>query len=198
VQNLKPPILCAKGCMAFVGQVPRYFFLTKGVGRHKENLASFEVALKDAAISSYNLVTVSSIIPPGCKQVTRDQGVEMLKPGEIVFLVLARNSTNEPHRLLAASIGLALPKEETVHGYLSEWHAFGMTEEEAGEYSEDLAAQMLASTLGLDFDINTSWDEREQVFKSSGKIIRTANITQSAVAMKGQWTTVVAGAVFVP
>lgn len=181
-----------------MGQVPRYFFLTKGVGRHKENLASFEVALRDASISSYNLVTVSSIVPPSCKQITKEQGVEMLKPGEIVFLVLARNSTNEPHRLLASSIGLAIPKDETVHGYLSEWHAFGMTEEEAGEYSEDLAAQMLASTLGLDFDLNTSWDEREQVFKSSGKIIRTANITQSAVAMKGQWTTVVAGAVFIP
>ena len=180
-----------------MGQVPRYFFLTKGSGRHKENLASFEDALRDAGISSYNLVTVSSIVPPGCKQITREQGTSMLRPGEIVFLVLARNSTNEPHRLVAASIGLAMPKDETVHGYLSEWHGFGVTEEEAGEYSEDIAAQMLASTLGLDFDINTSWDEREHVFKSSGKIIRTANITQSAVAQKGQWTTVVSGAVFI-
>jgi len=181
-----------------MGQVPRFFFLTKGVGRHKENLASFEVALKDANISAFNLVTVSSIIPPGCKQITKDQGLAMLKPGEIVFLVLARNSTNEPHRLLASSIGLAIPKDETVHGYLSEWHGYGVTDEEAGEYSEDLAAQMLASTLGLDFDVNTSWDEREQVFKSSGKIIKTANITQSAVAQKGQWTTVVAGAILIP
>jgi arginine decarboxylase len=181
-----------------MAQVPGHFFLTKGSGKHKENLASFEVALKDAGISAYNLVTVSSIIPPGCKQISKEEGTKMLKPGEIVFLVLARNSTNEPHRLLASSIGLAIPRDETVHGYLSEWHGFGVTEEEAGEYSEDLAAQMLASTLGLDFDINTSWDEREQVFKSSGKIIKTANITQSAVAQKGQWTTVVAGAVFLP
>jgi len=183
--------------MATTGQVPRFFFLTKGVGRHKEQLSSFEVALKDAGISSFNHVTVSSIVPPGCRQITREQGAEMLRPGEIVFLVLARNSTNEPHRLLASSIGLAIPKDEAVHGYLSEWHGYGVTDEEAGEYSEDLAAQMLASTLGLDFDINTSWDEREQVFKSSGKIIKTANITQSAVAIKGQWTTVIAGAVFI-
>ena len=181
-----------------MAQVPRFFFLTKGVGKHKENLASFEVALRDAGISAYNLVTVSSIVPPGCKQIPKEQGIGMLKPGEIVFLVLARNSTNEPHRLLAASIGLAIPRDETVHGYLSEWHCFGATDEEAGEYSEDLAAQMLASTLGLDYDINTSWDEREQVFKSSGKIISTTNFPQSAVAQKGQWTTVVAGAVFVP
>ena len=180
-----------------MAMVPRYFFLTKGVGKHRESLASFEIALKDAEISSYNLVTVSSIIPPGCRQISREQGTAMLKPGEIVFLVLARNSTNEPHRLLASSIGLAIPRDESIYGYLSEWHGFGITEDEAGEYSEDLAAQMLASTLGLDFDVNTSWDEREQVFKSSGKIIKTANITQSAVAQKGQWTTVVAAAVFV-
>ena len=180
-----------------MGQVPRFFFLTKGVGRHKENLSSFELALRDAGIDRFNLVTVSSIVPPGCKQITKEQGAELLKPGEIVFLVLARNSANEPHRLLASSIGLAVPKDEAAHGYLSEWHGFGVTEEEAGEYSEDLAAQMLASTLGLDFDLNTSWDEREQVFKSSGKIIKTANITQSALAVKGQWTTVVAGAVFI-
>jgi arginine decarboxylase len=181
-----------------VGQVPRFFFLTKGVGRHKESLSSFEVALRDAGISAFNLVTVSSIIPPGCRQIAKEQGAVMLKPGEIVFLVMARNSTNEPHRLVASSIGLAIPKDETVHGYLSEWHGFGVNDDEAGEYSEDLAAQMLATTLGLDFDVNTSWDEREQVFKSSGKIIRTANITQSAVAIKGQWTTTIAGAVFIP
>ena len=180
-----------------MAQVPRFFFLTKGVGNHKENLSSFEVALRDAGISAYNLVTVSSIIPPGCKQISKEQGVAMLKPGEIVFLVLARNSTNEPHRLLASSIGLAIPRDETIHGYLSEWHCYGATDDEAGDYSEDLAAQMLASTLGLDFDVNTSWDEREQVFKSSGRIIKTANITQCAVAQKGMWTTVVAGAVFI-
>jgi arginine decarboxylase len=56
---------------------------------------------------------------------------------------------------------------------------------------------MLASTLGMDFDVNTSWDEREQVFKASGKIIKTTNITQSAVAQKGVWTTVVSAAVFI-
>ena len=177
--------------------IPKRFFLTNGVGRHKEKLESFERALKDAGINRFNLVPVSSIVPPGCKLLPKEEGMNMLQSGQILFLVLARNSTNEPHRLLAASIGVAMPKDETVHGYLSEWHGFGVTEDEAGEYSEDLAASMLASNLGLDFDINTSWDEREQVFKSSGKIIKTANITQSAVAMKGQWTTVVAGAVFI-
>jgi arginine decarboxylase len=177
--------------------VPRYFFLTKGVGRHKESLSSFELALRDAGINRFNLVTVSSIIPPGCKQLPRDQGVEMLKPGEMVFLVLARNSTNEPHRLVASSIGVAIPSNPTEYGFLSEHHSFGQTDEDAGAYSEDLAATMLATTMGLSFDVNADWDEREQVFKASGRIIKTANVTQSAIGDKNVWTSVVAAAVFV-
>jgi arginine decarboxylase len=180
-----------------MGLVPKYYFLTKGVGRDRENLASFEAALRDAGISHYNLVTVSSIIPPGCVKITREQGVSMLKQGEIVFLVLARNSTNEDHRLVAASIGLAIPSSPDEVGYLSEHHSFGESDEVAGDYSEDLAASMLATTIGIPFDINAAWNEKEQVFKASGRIIRTTNVTQSAIGDKGVWTSVVAAAVFI-
>jgi arginine decarboxylase len=180
-----------------MSMVPKNYFLTKGVGRNKENLASFEAALRDAGISRYNLVTVSSIIPPNCVKVTREQGVSMLKPGGIVFLVMARNATDEDHRLIAASIGLAVPSNPEEVGYLSEHHSFGETDELAGDYSEDLAASMLATTIGIPFDINADWNEKEQVFKASGRIIRTANITQSAVGDKGVWTSVVAAAVFI-
>ncbi len=177
--------------------VPKYYFLTKGVGRNKENLASFEEALRDAGISQCNLVSVSSIVPPKCTKITREQGISMLKPGEIVFLVLARNSTNEDHRLIAASIGLALPSNPEEFGYLSEHHSFGETDEAAGEYAEDLAASMLATTMGIPFDVNADWNEKEQVFKASGRIIRTTNNTQSAVGDSGVWTSVVAASVFI-
>ena len=176
--------------------VPKYFFLTKGVGRDKENLASFEAALRDAGISRYNLVSVSSIIPPKCAKITREQGISMLKPGEIVFLVMARNSTNEDHRLIAASIGLAVPSNPEEVGYLSEHHSFGETEEVAGEYAEELAAEMLATTLGVEFDPDRSWDEKKEIYRISNKIVRTMNITQSAIGDKrGLWTTVLAAAI---
>ena len=181
-----------------MGEPPKFFFLTKGVGRHKEYLSSFELALRDAGISRFNLVTVSSIVPPRCKQIPREQGGQMLKAGEIVFLVLARNSTNEPHRLLASSIGVAIPSDPSEYGFLSEHHSYGQNDEAAGEYAEDLAATMLATTMGLPFDVNADWDEKEQLFKSSGRIIKTANVTQSAVGDKSLWTTVIAGAVFIP
>jgi arginine decarboxylase len=178
--------------------VPKKMFFTKGVGRHKDYLQSFEMALRDAGIAEYNLVQVSSIYPPYCKRVSKEEGKKYLSPGQVVFCVMARNSTNEPNRLIAASVGLAQPSDPSQHGYLSEHHSFGETEEKAGEYAEDLAATMLASILGLEFNPNAAWDEREQVYKSSGKIIRTTNITQSAEGNKdGLWTTVVAAAVFI-
>jgi arginine decarboxylase len=179
--------------------IPRFFFLTKGVGKHKDYLQSFELALRNAGIHRCNIVNVSSIIPPGCKRVSSEKGLKMIKPGEITFVVLAKNSINEPHRLIAASIGVAIPSDKNNYGYLSEHHSFGQTDEVAGDYAEDLAATMLATSMGLEFDPETAWDERKQLFKTSGLIIKTTNVTQSATGHKnGLWTTIIAATVFVP
>ncbi len=179
--------------------VPKKIFFTKGVGKHKEYLASFELALRNAGIEICNLVTVSSIYPVGCKRITKEQGLRLLSPGQITHCVMARNSTNEPNRLIASSIGVAIPSDKKMYGYLSEHHPFGETEKNAGEYAEDLAATMLATTLGIDFDPEKAWNEREQVYKMSGKIVRTFNVTQSAQGDKrGLWTTVIACAILLP
>ena len=179
--------------------VPTKIFFTKGVGKHKDYLQSFELALRDAKIEKCNLVNVSSIFPPGCKRTSVEEGVKHLQPGMITFCVMARNATNEPNRLIAASIGVATPADNTQYGYLSEHHTFGETDEKAGEYSEDLAATMLATTLGIEFDPNTAWDEREKIYKMSGKIVKTFNVTQSAEGDKnGRWTTVVSAAILLP
>jgi len=177
--------------------VPSKLFLTKGVGTHKLELRSFEMALRDAGIEKCNLVRVSSILPPRCKIISRKQGEPMLQPGQITFAVLAQISTSEPHRLIAASIGVAQPAEEDAYGYLSELHANGMNDKAAGDFSEDMAAAMLASTLGIEFNEDASWDEKEQVFRVSGKIVRTSNITQSAVGhSQGLYTTVITAAIY--
>ena len=178
---------------------PTKIFFTKGVGRHKDYLQSFEMALRMAGIEKCNLVSVSSIFPAGCKRISKEEGCKLIEPGMITFCVMARNSTNEPNRLIASSIGVALPKDESQYGYISEHHPFGEAEKVAGEYAEDIAAQMLATTLGIDFDPAAAWDEREQVYKASGQIYKTFNITQSAEGDKtGLWTTVIASAVMLP
>ncbi len=179
--------------------VPSKIFFTKGVGRHKEYLQSFELALRSAGVEICNLVTVSSIYPVGCKKISKEEGLKELSPGQITFAVMARNSTNEPNRLIAASIGAALPADPSQYGYLSEHHPFGETEKVAGEYAEDLAATMLATTLGVEFNPDTDWSERENQYKMSGKIVRSFNITQSAEGDKnGLWTTVLAIGVLLP
>jgi arginine decarboxylase len=152
-----------------------------------------------AGIEKCNLVSVSSIFPAGCKRLSKEEGIKQLEPGQITFCVMARNSTNEANRLIASSIGVALPKDDTQYGYISEHHPFGESEKISGDYAEDIAAQMLATTLGIDFDPDSAWDEREQVYKASGQIYKTFNITQSAEGDKGGlWTTVISTAVMLP
>lgn len=179
--------------------VPKRVFFTKGVGKHRDRLSSFEAALRDAGIAQFNIVQVSSILPPGCKIISKQQGLRYIMPGEIIFCVMSTNATNEPHRLIAASVGVAIPRDKNQYGYLSEYHSYGESEVKAGDYAEDLAAQMLATTLGVEFDPNTSYDERKEIWKISGKIYRTMNITQTAIGDKnGLWTTVIACAVLIP
>ena len=175
--------------------VPTKLFLTRGVGVHREKLQSFEGALRDAGIATLNLVSVSSIYPPGCRIISRSKGEAMLDYGQIAVVVMSREASNEPHRMLAASVGIAVPSDRRMFGYLSEHHSFGQTEKEAGDYAEDLAAAMLASTQGVELDEDQSWDEKRQLWKISNKIVTTRNITQSAVVGRhGKWTTVVAAA----
>jgi len=176
--------------------VPKKLFLTRGKGVHKDRLTSFEYALRDAGIAGTNLVLISSIFPPDAKLVSKTEGLKLIDPGQILFTIYSRNQTNEPHRLTAASVGIAQPKDTTHYGYLSEYDSFGQTEKEAGDYAEDIAAQMLASSLGIKFDLDKSWDEKRQQWNISGQIYKTRNITQTAIGDKqGRWTTVFAAAV---
>jgi len=177
--------------------VPKKMFFTKGVGVHKAQVRSFEIALRDAGIEKCNLVTVSSILPPECKVISRNEGLKELVPGMIAFCVMSRCTASEPHRLIAASVGCAVPADTNAYGYLSEHHAFGQNEKVAGDYAEDLAVEMLASTLGLEFDEDKSWDENKEIYRLSDKIVRTSNTTQSAVVgSEGFHSTVIAAAMF--
>ena len=177
--------------------VPKRMFFTKGVGRHKHELQSFELALRDAGIEKCNIVTVSSIVPSHCKIIPREKAIQELKAGQITYCVMARNCTNEPNRLVGAAIGVALPKEPDSYGYISEHHCFGVKGTKLEDYTEDLAATMLATTLGLEFDSNKAWDERKQEYKMSGKIVRTQSVAQTAEGDKnGLYTTVIAAAIF--
>ena len=178
--------------------IAKELYLTKGVGRHRERLSSFELALRDAGIAHYNIVTVSSIFPPQCRLVSRKQGEKKLQAGQVLFVVMSRNDTNEPSRLISATVGLGGPKAMGTIGYRTEHHDFGLTEKTAGDYSEDLAISMLATSMGWRIDLDKSWNQNKEEWKVQGKIYTTRNITQSATGDKdGLWTTVVTAAVMI-
>jgi len=178
--------------------IPRKLFLTRGAGVHKEKLTSFEMALRDAGIAHFNLVRVSSIFPPGCKIVSREEGLPLLQAGEIVFAVIAEMSSNEPGRRIASSIGVARPADSDKYGYLSEHHTYGQTEREAGDYAEDLAATMLATTLGIPFDAEKDYNARKEQYLIGGEIVDTTSITMAVSAEAGGvWTTVISAAILI-
>ena len=178
--------------------VAKKLFLTKGIGVADDKLTSFEFALRSAGIAGTNIVLISSIFPPNARLVPRKEGLKLIKPGQILFSIYSRNQANEPNRLISASVGIAQPKDRSKYGYLSEYETFGKNERESGDYAEDIAAQMLASSLGIPFDIDKSWDEKRQQWNISGQIYKTKNITQSAKGNKdGKWTTVFAAAVLI-
>ena len=176
--------------------VAKKLFLTKGKGVHEDRLTSFEYALRDAGIAGTNLVLISSIFPPHAKLISRKEGLKQIKPGQILFTIYSRNQTNEPHRMCAASVGIAQPKDKSRYGYLSEYESFGQNEIQSGDYAEDIAAQMLASSLGIPFDVDKAWNEKRQQWSISGQIYNTRHITQASKGDKnGKWTTVFAAAV---
>ena len=178
--------------------VPKAVFFTKGAGKHRTKLQSFELALRDADIEVFNLVRVSSIFPPHCKVIPRSRGLKKLQPGQITYVVLAEAATNEPSRMVGAGIGLAVPAQGEQYGYISEHHDYGITEPKLRDLVEDMAATMLATTLGIEFDPETAYDTRKEIYHMSGKIVQTRACVRTAEGDKdGLWTTVVAAAVFV-
>ena len=176
--------------------VPKMMFFTSGVGYHRDSLQSFELALRDAGIEKCNILSVSSIFPPDCELISKEKGIKELQPGQMTFAVLSRNSTNEPNRLVSAAVGLARPKDKKQYGYISEHHAFGESIKQSADYAEDLAATMLASTLGIELDPDVAWDERKQLYEVGQNQFVSQGIGQSVEGHKeGLWTTVVACAV---
>jgi len=178
--------------------IPKKIFFTKGVGNHYDKLQSFELALRNASIEKFNLVKVSSIIPPKCEEISISSGLKLLKPGQIVYTVMCKASSNELNKLFSASIGMARSRDNNSYGYLSEYQAFGMESRKAGVIAEDLAASMLGTTWGIRFNQNLDYDEKIKFFRDKGKAIKTKSITATAtVGVENEWTTVIAAAIFI-
>ena len=177
--------------------VPTKVFLTRGQGSHKEKLVSFEKALREAGIAPFNLVRVSSIFPPRARFIPRAAGLRLLEPGQILFVVLSENATDEPGRLITASIGAAVPDDPSRYGYLAEHSDTGRSGKETGLHTEYLAAEMLATKLGARLKEHGPGRPSKSFRVSNGLSLRTRSATQSAKGEAGLWTTAIAAAVLI-
>jgi arginine decarboxylase len=177
--------------------VPDKVFLVRGKGQHREKLVSFEKALREARIAPYNLVKVSSIFPPGCREIGKAAGLKLLHHGQILFVVLSENTTDVPGALISASIGMAVPDDPSSYGYLAEHSDVGKSARDISLHTEYLAAEMLATKLGEKLR-EPAPGEFAKVFQvSNGLSLKTRSATQTAKGMAGVWTTVIAAAVLI-
>jgi arginine decarboxylase len=180
--------------------VPPKVFLTKGVGVHERQLSSRALARPDAGVEKVNLIKASSIIPPGCQFISPGEGKELLRIGQMTFAIIAEASTNEPHRLISAAIGVAKPDDENEYGFFTEVEqeqGYGKTEEKAGAEVMKLAIENLASSWRAPFDPDEDFDPEKTLYRIKNKNVRASHMTQSTFGDKdGLYTTVFVAAVF--
>ena len=116
--------------------VPRRVFFTAGTGQHRLERVALQHAMREAGVSQCNLVKVSSILPPETEIISRERGVRLLRPGNIVFAIIAQAQTNEPHQRITPAIAWANPDKPGVPGFIAEVEedlAKGKTEETAAD-----------------------------------------------------------------
>jgi arginine decarboxylase len=180
--------------------VARKLFLTKGIGRHEDRLVSLALAVRNARIAQFNLVHVSGgILPPRCELITAQEGLRRLSPGQIVHALVSTAATNEPHRVVAASTAVAMPKDRSRPGCVATRDSAGEAEQQAAQRTEELAVAQLAALTGIELDRRAAYDAHQDLWTLAGDVIITRSVTQSVAGDRGgTWTSVLAAALFLP
>jgi arginine decarboxylase len=85
-----------------------------GVGAGPTTLAAFDAALNDVGIANYNLLRLSSVIPPNTELEIHKNGINKKMPGEWgdrLYLVMAEIRVDTPNAEAWAGIGWVQDKE---------------------------------------------------------------------------------------
>jgi len=99
--------------------IPKEFFVTSGKATSPiSELNAFDLALKKAGIAQCNLVSVSSVLPPGCKE-TR---LKQMPIGSITHAVVARMNA-EGEATIGAGIAWTWEKDKK-YGIAAEAHGY--------------------------------------------------------------------------
>jgi arginine decarboxylase len=178
--------------------IPKRFFLTKGIGIHEKQLRSREQALRDAGIEVCNLIKISSVVAPGCKRISREEGLKALYPGMMTFAVQALSATNEPDQIVTAGLGLAQPVDDNYHGYITEVEE--MMGIEAADVEQDvveMAVENLISSWGIKTDGDDVIRKGKKHYEFDGRKVEVDSLVASAKGHEDRlWTTVFVAAVY--
>lgn len=125
--------------------------VTSGVGTGPTELAAFDAALNCSGIANYNLLVLSSVIPPSSVIVRHDQGLQgVTLPGtwgDRLYVVMAEQRTSQPGEQVWAGIGW-VQDPETGKGLFVEHEGF---DEAAVRQDITLSLQALMKTRNVDF-----------------------------------------------
>lgn len=113
------------------------FCLVAGSGTDDYMISSFDSALLDAGVGNYNLVRVSSILPPNC---TQEKEIS-LADGSVLFTAYA-TLTTQTKELIASAIAVAIPSDIRQHGVIMEY-SDRTSKENAIEIVKELAGKAM-------------------------------------------------------
>ncbi len=116
------------------------FIIVAGSGSGRTHLNAFDAALHDAGISRYNLIRVSSILPPGA----REQNSIALPAGSLLPIAYGSIESSEEGTLITAGISVAIPENSMDHGVIMEYSGY-LSEKDA----EKLLIQMAEDAMKM-------------------------------------------------
>jgi arginine decarboxylase len=180
--------------------VPQKVFWTKGVGTHKENKNARDAASREAGVGKLNLVTVSSILPPGIQEIGLDEFIKLVQPGEIVFSIHGVCESNVPGQKVCAGMGRARPWDKSHTGYVTElFEEPGVQEEDIQKRVETMALQLFADENGVEgFTAEDVWKKGKTTYEVGGIKVEIDSIIASGVCNHdGDYTCAMVMAVFV-
>jgi arginine decarboxylase len=138
--------------------------------------------MRQAGVAQCNLVKVSSILPPATQIITREEGVRLLRPGNVVFAVIAQAETNEPHQRIAPAIAWANPERRGVPGFIAEIEedlAKGKTEQTAADEVGEEAITIVAEALRVRVDARQKWSRRQREIQIGPTKVRIGYLAAS-------------------
>lgn len=98
--------------------VPKHYAFVKGAAEGTSQLNAFDNALLEAGIANFNLIKVSSILPPACKQ----SFFFDLPKGMLLPIVYSSYGSNKKNEIVSATVGVGIPKDfEISNGLIMEF-----------------------------------------------------------------------------